>query len=204
MDRPRFWRLANSQDWCHCAHFTFSEWDYFYQEFPFDYTIRNLFCTHTETDIFFSMNAFERRFCSVTKQARCQLLQSPRDGKNRNKSRMKYLQNVVWQQSGFRLYFLGENRILLFSAFLRAWIKWPENCCLFYFETDRFSLFINWCNRLAQDFYPNLSSFFVFSRKSIVPMLRIKGGENLPGCIKRWRYLLLTKRTTGGLWIGLL
>ena len=81
MDRPRFWRLANSQDWCHCAHFTFSEWDYFYQEFPFDYTIRNLFCTHKETDIFFSMNAFERRFCSVTKQARCQLLQSPRDGK---------------------------------------------------------------------------------------------------------------------------
>ena len=112
MDRPRFWRLANSQDWCHCAHFTFSEWDYFYQEFPFDYTIRNLFCTHTETDIFFSMNASERRFCSVTKQARCQLLQSPRDGKNRNKSRMKYLQNVVWQQSGFCLYFLGENRIL--------------------------------------------------------------------------------------------
>ena len=133
MDRPRFWRLANSQDWCHCAHFTFSERDYFYQEFPFDYTIRNLFCTHTETDIFFSMNAFERRFCSVTKQARCQLLQSPRDGKNRNKSRKKYLQNVVWQQSGFRLYFLGKNRILLFSAFLRAWIKWPENCCLFLF-----------------------------------------------------------------------
>ena len=25
---------------------------------------------------------------------------------------MKYLQNVVWQQSGFRLYFLGKHQIL--------------------------------------------------------------------------------------------
>ena len=163
MDRPRFWRLANSQDWCHCAHFTFSEWDYFYQEFPFDYTIRNLFCTHTETDIFFSMNAFERRFCSVTKQARCQLLQSPRDGKIEISPEWNICKTWFGSKVVFACIFWGKSNSL-FSAFLRAWIKWPENCCLFYFETDRFSLFINWCNRLTQDFYPNLFFFCIFPK----------------------------------------
>ena len=185
MDRPRFWRLANSQDWCHCAHFTFSEWDYFYQEFPFDYTIRNLFCTHTETDIFFSMNAFERRFCSVTKQARCQLLQSPRDGKNRNKSRMKYLQNVVWQQSGFCLYFLGENRIL-FSLLSFVPGSNDQKIVAFFILKPIGFLFSSIGAIDSHRTFTQTSSFFVFSRKSIVPMLRIKGGENSPGCIKRW------------------
>ena len=201
MDRPRFWRLANSQDWCHCAHF------------QNETTSIKSFHLITQLEIFFVLiprQIFSSRwmllrgdFVAWPNGLDANYFKLQETEKNEISPEWNICKTWFGSKVVFACIFWGKSNSL-FSAFLRAWIKWPENCCLFYFETDRFSLFINWCNRLAQDFYPNLSSFFVFSRKSIVPMLRIKGGENLPGCIKRWRYLLLTKRTTGGLWIGLL
>ena len=182
MDRPRFWRLANSQDWCHCAHF------------QNETTSIKSFHLITQLEIFFVLIR-RQIFSSRWMLLRGDFVAWP-NGLDANYFNLQETEKIeISPEWNICKTWFGSK--VVFACIFWGKIEFSFLCfpsCLDQM-TRKLLPFLFW-NRSVFSFHQLVQSthtgllpkplfFFVFSRKSIVPMLRIKGGENLPGCIKR-------------------